>query len=198
MAGQAPNPWGSVVPQCMHFRFDLPRDLFARSVLKSLRRSSRLSSLGLVDGVAFLGVLRRRVPDRPQLFAISPPSVGPSRRDLSGRCWGRGGGCLSGDVTPFGVFLRLVDPPRFFTGLPLVTGRTMVVGIGSTTGLWAHFNDGVVVVLRIGSTPEIELVGGVVMPSKSISGMLRVYSSLSASCLLLFLITGPSGQSLCL
>ena len=55
----------------MHFRFDLPRDLFARSVLKSLRRSSRLSSLGLVDGVAFLGDVHHRPEDMATVAKFS-------------------------------------------------------------------------------------------------------------------------------
>jgi hypothetical protein len=104
IAGQASNPWGSVVPQCMHFRFDLPRDLFACSVLKSFRRSSRLSFLGLFDIAALLGVLRQRVFDRPRLLAFSPPSVMSSRRDLPGRCWGRVSGLPRVAYSPLGSF----------------------------------------------------------------------------------------------
>jgi hypothetical protein len=76
--------------------------------------------------------LRQRVSERPRLLAFSPPSVGSSRRDSPGRCLGR----LSakGDVISFGVFLRVVDSPRFSSGVSFPTGITTAIGIGSTVG----------------------------------------------------------------
>ena len=144
------------------------------------------------------GVLQLRVAERPRLLVFPPPTVGSSQRDSPGRRWGRGDICLSvkGCVIPFGVFLRVVDLPHFSSGASSPTGGTTATGIGSTVGFMAHFNDGVAVVHRIGSFPEIELAGGVVVSSKSTSGILRVYPSLSAVSLLLFLIAGSSGQSL--